>query len=361
MSVVSVHALRHAANTPKRDLLQSLPSRSLIRKLSKNHIVAFSASKPIGVATSGYNFLFMFFARRFQMKYRFFAALLAIALAALASTCAAGQSSNTQHEDSGQQDSNDKPLTSAPAVPASIPPDQRSAYQARQLIEQGIRALGGDAYLNIRNLEEQGRIYSFHHGNPTSNGVFFWRFTEFPDKERIELTPQRDIAYVYTGDKGYELTYKGTRPIEKKDFDDYQRRHHFSLETVLRSWVNDPKVALFFDGDALAGTLAAQKVTLINAQNEAVSLYFDIDTHLPIRKSYSWRDPADREKNTEEESYDNYRLIQGLMTCFNFTRYYNGDMQSERFVNSASYNQTLDETMFDPKSGYNPTKLAKKH
>jgi hypothetical protein len=298
------------------------------------------------------------------MRYFLFIAFLVTASATCAPTSAAVQTSTQQpssEENSSQQDSNDKPITSAPAVPASVPPDQRSAYQAREFIEQGIRALGGDAYLNIKNLEEQGRTYSFHHGTPTSNGIFFWRFTEFPDKERIELTPQRDVAYVYTGDKGYELTYKGSRPIEKKDLDDYQRRHHFSLETVLRTWVNDPKVALFFDGDALAGTLAAQKVTLINAQNEAVSLYFDIDTHLPIRKSYSWRDPTDREKSTEEESYDNYRLVQGVMTCFNFTRYFNGDMQTERFVNSASYNQTLDQAMFDPKSGYNPAKLAKKH
>jgi hypothetical protein len=278
------------------------------------------------------------------MRYRFFIVLFAL----LAATSASAQ------------DSTDQTVTSAPVVPASIPADQRNAYQARQLIQQGIQALGGDVYLDIKDMQEQGRTYSFYHGHPTSNGIFFWRFTEFPDKERIELTPQRDVAYIYSGDKGYEITYKGARPIEKKDLDDYQRRHRFSLEVILRTWVKDPKVALFFDGDALAGTQASQKVTLINAQNEAVSIYFDIDTHLPIRKSYSWRDPADREKNTEEESYDNYRPIQGVMTCFNFTRYFNGDMQAERFVNSASYTQSLDQAMFDPNSHYNPNKVAKK-
>jgi hypothetical protein len=288
------------------------------------------------------------------MRRLFFIASLAFSLATFVADSSAQQ-------DSSQQDSTDQPVISAPAVPASIPPNQRSAYQARALIQKGIQALGEDAYLNAKDLEEQGRTYSFYHGNPTSNGVFFWRFTEFPDKERIELTAQRDVAEVFSGGKGYEVTYKGPHPIEKKDLDDYQRRHRFSLETILRTWVNDPKVALFYDGDALAGALAAQKVTLINAQDEAVSLYFDIDTNLPIRKSYSWRDPADREKNTEEESYDNYRTVQGVMTCFNFTRYFNGDMQTERFITSASYNQNLDQTMFDPFSHYNPNKISKKH
>jgi hypothetical protein len=289
------------------------------------------------------------------MRHLFPVALVAFALASFAAARSSAQ------QDSPQQDSSDQPVSSAPAVPASIPPNQRNAYQARQLIQKGIQALGGDAYLNTKDMEEQGRTYTFYHGNPTSNGIFFWRFTQFPDKERIELTPQRDVAEVYNGGQGYEITYKGPHPIEKKDLDAYQRRHRFSLEMILRNWVNDPKVALFYDGDALAGALAARKVTLINAQDEAVSLYFDIDTNLPIRKSYSWRDPADREKNTEEESFDNYRPVQGVMTCFNFTRYFNGDMQAERFVTSASYNQNLDQAMFDPFSHYNPNKVVKKH
>jgi hypothetical protein len=253
------------------------------------------------------------------------------------------------------------PSQTAPATSPAIPLEQQNAHQARELIDQALQALGGDAYLRAHDLQEQGRTYSFYHGRPSSNGVFFWRFLEYPDKERIELTPQRDVAYVYVGDKGYELTYKGPRAVEKKDLDDYLRRRKFSLETILRSWVNDPTVALFFDGSALAGSLAAQRVTLINAKNEAVSLYFDIDTHLPIKKSYSWRDPADKEKNLEEETFDNYRSVDGVMTPFGFTRYFNGDMQAERFVTAASYNKSLNPAMFDPNSGYNPMKPAGKH
>jgi hypothetical protein len=282
------------------------------------------------------------------MKDFFFIALFAFVLA----SCAKPAKSSAQ-------DSSPPPQPAA-ASPASIPPDQLNAHQARELIEKGIQALGGEAYLTIRDMEEQGRTYSFYHGRPTGNGTFFWRFTEFPDKERVELTPQRDVAYVYTSNKGYEITYKGSRSIEKKDLDDYIRRHRFSLEKILRTWVNDPTVALFFDGAALAGTLSAEKVTLISAKNEAVSIYFDIDTHLPIKKSYSWRDPVDREKNTEEETYDGYRALQGVMTCFNFTRYFNGDMQTERFMTTGTYNQGFNQAMFDPNSGYTPPKADKR-
>jgi hypothetical protein len=263
------------------------------------------------------------------------------------------------------QDSSHPGVQASPAQTPSaknpaVSPEQENVRKARELIDQALTALGGQAYLNVHDMQEQGRTYSFYHGRPTSNGVQFWRFLEYPDKERIEVTPQRDIAYVYVGDKGYEITYKGTKQIEKKDMDDYVRRHRFSLEVILRTWVNDPGVALFFDGAALAGSMSAQKITLINAKDEAVSLYFDIDTHLPIMKTYSWRDPKDGEKNVEEETFDNYRPAGGVMVAYGFTRYFNGDIQSERFVNSASCNKGLNAAMFDPNSGYNPIKAEGK-
>lgn len=235
-----------------------------------------------------------------------------------------------------------------------------NSRKARALIEQAIQALGGQAYLNIHDIEQEGRTYSFYHGRPSSNGVLFWRFVEYPDKERVEFTKERDVAVVYVGDKASEVTYKGPHPIDKKDLDDYLRRRRFSLDTVLRTWINDPGVALFYDGTALAGNVLAQQVTLINSRNEAVDLFFDPDTHLPIKKSYVWRDPADQQRDTEEEIYDNYRPVEGLMTPWDITRFYNGDMQNQRFLHAVHFNQGLNDAMFDPNSGYNPIKEEEK-
>ena len=84
-------------------------------------------------------------------------------------------------------------------------------------------------------------------------------------------------------------------------------------------------------------------------------------THLPVKKSFEWRDPVDRQKNLEEEIYDNYRKVDGgILAPYNVSRYFNGDMSSQRFFNSVTINQGLDETMFDPHSDYNPNKPQKK-
>ncbi len=159
---------------------------------------------------------------------------------------------------------------------ANLGNDQENARQAHALIEQAIQALGGTTYLNIRDMQQQGRTYGFYHGRPTGAGAVFWRFVEYPDKERLEVTKERDVAYVYTGNKGYEVTYKGAHEVEKKDLEDYLRRRRLSLETMLRVWINDPTVALFYDGNALAGNLPAQQVTLINSKDEAVSILLDL-------------------------------------------------------------------------------------
>ena len=260
------------------------------------------------------------------------------------------------------------PSESSQAAPAAgtsstvqIPVDQENSRKARAIVNQAIEALGGQNYLNIRDREQQGRTYSMHHGQQTSNGVLFWSFSEFPDKERVELTKERDVAELYVGNKGYEITYKGAHPIEEKDLTDYMRRRRYSLDIVLRSWVNDPTVVLLYEGAATAAQHPAQQVTLINAKDESVTLYFDTDTHLPVKKSFTWRDPVDRQKNLEEEIYENYRQVSGVMAPYNVTRYFNGDMAGERFMFNVTINQGLNQSMFDPNSGYNPNKQTGKH
>ena len=242
--------------------------------------------------------------------------------------------------------------SAAPAVPTSqaIPTDQESARKARAVLDQAIQALGGQAYLNAQDMTQEGRSYSFHHGEPNSLGSLFWRFRKFPDKDRIELTKKRDVIELYSGDKGYEITYRGVRDMESKELDPYLRRRHFSVDAVLRQWLNQPGVALFYEGQTVAAQKQADQVTVMNAKNEAVTLYLDASSHLPVKKSFTWRDPVDKQRNVEEEIYDNYRPAQGVMIPYDTTRFFNGEMSAQSFVTSANINQGLSDTLFDPKT-----------
>jgi hypothetical protein len=239
---------------------------------------------------------------------------------------------------------------------SSLSTDQENVRKAKAILDQGIQALGGQAYLSWQEQSQEGRSYSFHHGEANSLGTIFWRFKKYPDKERVELTKKRDVVEIFNGDKGYEVTYKGVRNLEaKEELNPYLRRHHYALEIVLREWVNQPGIALFYEGQTVAAQKETDQVTIMNSKNEAVTLNFDINTHLPVKKKFTWRDPADKERNVEEEIFDNYKPVQNIMTPFGVTRMYNGEMSAQSFLTSASYNQPLSDSLFDPHA------VAEKH
>lgn len=245
--------------------------------------------------------------------------------------------------------------TPAPSSPTS-PVAQANALKARTLLDEAIAALGGQAYLNIQDISQQGRTYSFHMGQPTSAGLEFWRFYKYPDKDRYELTKQRDVVELYNGDKAIEITYKGAQNQDAKDAASYRKRRPYALDWVLRHWLTQPGVALFYEDQTVAEGKTVDQITIMNAQNDAITIYLDVDTHLPVKKSFSWRDPTDKQRNVEEESYDSYRPTQGIMTPYTVTRYYNGDMSNQRFLSAVQYNQNLSDSLFDPSQ----TSLPKK-
>src|ERR1700685_4101827 len=115
----------------------------------------------------------------------------------------------------------------------SIPVDQENARKAKTLLDQMVEALGGNTYLNIEDVSQEGRTYSFHLGESEGTGVLYWCFYKFHARDRIELTKKRDVVYVYRGDQGFEITYKGTRSDEPKSVSDYLRRREYSLAWVL--------------------------------------------------------------------------------------------------------------------------------
>ena len=231
--------------------------------------------------------------------------------------------------------------------------------KAKQILDDMIRALGGEAYLNMREMSVAGRSYAFYHGRPSGLGVLYWRFWQAPDKDRYEITKQRDIIDLYVGDKAYETTYKGTAALDPKQLADYLRRREHSLERVIRSWLPAPGTMILYEGTAIVEQNLADKVTILTASNDSVTIAVDPRTHLPVRMNYSYRDPIDRQFDDEAEIFSNYKIVQGIATPYSTVRMENGEMSNQRFVNTVSYNNGLDASMFEPKGLlYNQPKPA---
>ncbi len=266
----------------------------------------------------------------------------------------------------------------AAAPPAVNMNDSDNARKARAVLDQTIQALGGQPYLTYENRSEEGRYYPLHHGRTESTGIPYRYYVEYPDRDRFEVIHTKDVfllfgqvgnvkvknksdlVLIHNGDKGYEVTYKGTAAQDKPDLENYLRRRQHSLEWVFRKWMRDPNVALFYDGAAVVDGKETEGVTLLNSLNDSVSVFLDLNTHYPVKISYSWRDPKDKQKNVEEEIYDSYKLVQGIWTPHSITRYFNGETSQQRFITTASYNLKLPDSMFEAAVTYDPTVPLKK-
>ena len=244
-------------------------------------------------------------------------------------------------------------VASAQGAPASAAVTDPTSQKAKKLIDQMLAALGGEAWLTCKNYEQQGRSYTFFHGKPTSAGTLFWRFYEYPDKERRELTKQRDVIYIDNGDQGYERTFKGTAPEEDKLVQEMLRRRRHSLEVVLREWLKDPQTVLLYIGQSVADQQLVEVVSLLNKNNDELSIGIDFNNHLPIFKRFTWRDP-DKYKVEDETIYGNYRTVQGIATPYTITNKRDGEIIGQSFLTHVEYNKTFPPGFFDAKATYNP-------
>jgi hypothetical protein len=229
------------------------------------------------------------------------------------------------------------------AVRAQAAPDagQENGRQARAALDAMVQALGGQAWLNMKNQMRQGYVAAFDHGKPEPGTTKYWEFHAWPDHDRIEYTKHRDVVQFYIGREGWEVTYRGKKALPQEQVDDWLRRRDHSIETVVKTWLNDPKTILVYEGQRLAERHLADQVTLISAQNESVTILMDTQTHLPLRRTFEWRDPVFKDKNLDAEEYDDYHTFDGIPTAFTITRYKNQEIVRQYFIVHVIYNQQL--------------------
>lgn len=239
------------------------------------------------------------------------------------------------------------------AATSSAQTAQSNQEKARAAIDKMIAALGGSAYLNVQDSFSNGRYGRFHNEVMVATNVFF-RYWKWPDQERYEVTEQRDVVYLYLGDKAYEVIYRGSTLLNpEKDENVRQallRRRH-TLENVLRTWLNAPGTILLYEGTSVAESQMAEKVTIINGNNDAVTLMVSIDSHLPIAKIFSVRDPQSRERDEEIEIYGNWRMVQGINTPYSIQTKRNGQLIRTESLAGITYNTHPPDSYFSPSSG----------
>jgi hypothetical protein len=219
--------------------------------------------------------------------------------------------------------------------------------KARGILAAMVQALGGDRWTNLKDSYFEGRNSGFYQGKPTGGIGNYVDFRRFPDQERVELGKKRDVIEFILGNSAWEVTYRGKKALPQDQIDDAVRRRDHSVETAVKVWLKDPNTIVIFDKQSLVERHLADQVTLINSQNDSITIQMDAQTHLPLRRSFLWRDPVYKDKNEEAEEYDDYHNVDGIQTAYTITRFHNGDMTSQRYLFKAAYNNNFPANIFD--------------
>jgi len=246
----------------------------------------------------------------------------------------------------GMRAQNDSPAA------ASVPPPvdgsaDKNAAQAKAALDAMVKALGGDAWLNQKNVMREGHLAAFYHGTPAPGTTLFFDYHEWPDHDRIEFTKHRDVMQFYVARKGIEITYRGAKPLPQEQVDDFLRRRDHSIETAVKVWMKDPKTILLYEGQRMAERHLAEQVTLISGENEAITIQMDAQTHLPLSRSFQWRDPVYKDKVTDVEEYAGYHDVQGFQTAYSITRMRNDETIRQMYIDKVTYNQDFPPGFWD--------------
>ncbi len=242
-----------------------------------------------------------------------------------------------------------------------LPNGQTQEQRGKQLLDQMVAALGGPAWLARQNANEAGRTAAFFRGAPTGATIDFSEQRQFrnatqPPLERIGFLTDKsmilpgkkiDVVQIWTADNGYEITYKGKNSLPKEQVEDYLRRRNHSIEAVVFSWLKAPGVIVIAEGTSMVARHLADKLTVLSDNNDAVTIELDVTTHLPLARTFEWRNLQFQDHDEDREEYDDYHTFNGIPTPLTLTRYRNGDMVNQRFLTKVEYNVPLPPDTFN--------------
>ncbi len=227
---------------------------------------------------------------------------------------------------------------------------EESAAKAKELLKQAIDALGGAAYLNVRDATCTGRIGTFDHAGQLTGFGQFIDYTIPPFKERQENLPKRNIIEVYNGDKGWELDRGGVSDAPQLDLADFQATVQKDLDNILRHRIHEPDMTFRYGGTDVIDGWQADWVELIDSENRTIRIAFQSSTHLPVRKTTDNNDSKTHLRTKEIEYYANYHPLDGIQTAMQITRERNGIKIFQAFFDKCEYNTNLSESLFTKES-----------
>lgn len=228
-------------------------------------------------------------------------------------------------------------------------PDQ-SAAKAKQILQAGIDALGGQAYLNVHDVTCTGNIGQFDHSGDVTGFGKFIDYSIPPDKERQENLPKRNIIEIYNGKQGWVLDRGGVSEAPASDIQEFQQDNLKDIDNILRHRIHEPGMVFRYAGPDIVQLEQVDWVELTDSDNRTIRIAFAQATHLPIQEIVEARDPKTQLAGQETDLFSDYHQVQGIQTAFQLERDRNNMKIFQAFFAKCDYNTNLPDSLFSRES-----------
>ncbi len=235
---------------------------------------------------------------------------------------------------------------------------ETSQQRAKRVIDEAVAALGGDRFLNMKDRVESGRAYSFYREQLSglSRAKIYTRYLVRPEppvagffgiRERQAFGKNEESAILFTDDKGYEITFRGARPLPDDNISRFRESTLHNVFYILRQRLGEPGLIFEARGTEFYDNQPVEVVDITDADNRTTTVYFNQLTKLPMRQVYFRRDPLTKDKIEEETIFAKYRDVGGgVLWPYTIRRERNGEKIFEIFSDSVEINRDLKDDLF---------------
>ena len=270
-----------------------------------------------------------------------------------------------------------------------LPPEEGAA-KGRQVLQKVIAALGGQNYLNVRDMQCDGRTAQFGTAGTLMGFTLYRDIWLLPDKNRIEdlskgehtilgfLMGTEDLIIthggatitVFSGNEGWSLDKSGVSNEPDDLIQEFNEHLKSEMNNMLRKRINEPGVDVEYAGTDLIDLKEAEWIEFTDSDHRFMRLGIDKFSHLPLRWAVVTRNPDTRDRTEVITSYTQYLLQDGVKTPLSIELSRNDHKISQTFLSACKYNSDLAPQLFTraaleqaakevTKKGYKDPKSAK--
>ncbi|MCC6860543.1 MAG: hypothetical protein IT158_18395 [Bryobacterales bacterium] len=235
---------------------------------------------------------------------------------------------------------------------------QSSQERGKQVVDQVLAALGGDRFLAMQDRVEEGRAYSFYREELSglTRAKIYTRYLTRPEpptpgffglRERQAFGKDEYSAVVFSNDTGYEITFRGARPMPAATVNRWKESTLQNVFYILRQRLGEPGLTFQFMGTDVFENQPVEIVEIADSENRIVTVYFGMSTKLPVRQVFYRRDPETRQRVEEVTRFSKYRDVGGgVMWPLTILRERDGEKIYQMFSDAVTINQDLKDDLF---------------